>query len=67
MSPMDYKDWTVIGAATFFGMVGAIFGPVGFVGGLLLGAGVGTKWAERSAEVEQLEKRVQELEQEYDE
>jgi hypothetical protein len=64
---MDYKDWTVIGTATLFGIIGALFGPIGLIGGILLGAGIGTKWMESSDQVEILKNRVEELESKMDE
>lgn len=61
---MDYKDLTVVGVAFLCGLAGAALGPLGFVAGVLAGAGVGATWAARTDRVEYLERRVERLETE---
>ncbi|WP_254545013.1 hypothetical protein [Halomarina pelagica] len=60
---MDYKDLVVVGLAFLIGNVGAAAGgPLGAVAGIVVGAGIGAKWAAESDRVRYLEGRVEELE-----
>jgi hypothetical protein len=59
---MDWKDAVVVGAALFGGSIGLVFGPGGMVGGVLVGAGLGARWASRTDREARLERRVAELE-----
>jgi|GEM_PF-4548267 len=45
---MDYKDFVVIGMAFLAGLAGSTLGPLGFIAGVFVGAGVGAMWANYS-------------------
>lgn len=45
---MDYKDFVVIGIALLAGLAGSTLGPLGFIAGVLIGAGIGAMWANYS-------------------
>jgi hypothetical protein len=59
---MDWRDFVTIVLAGVLGMAGGVFGPVGIVGGVVLGAAVGATWGARSDRTAALERRVTELE-----
>lgn len=62
---MDHKDLVVVAVAVVFGMAGAgLAGEVGFVGGVVAGAGIAATWAHATDRAEYLEERVDELESE---
>lgn len=64
---MDWRDFVTIALAGVLGMVGGVFGPVGIVGGVVLGAAVGATWGARSDRVAALERRVADLESDEEE
>ena len=51
---MDYKDFVVIAIAFLGGLAGSTFGPVGFIAGVLVGAGIGAMWANYSDRFEHM-------------
>ena len=60
---MDHKDLVVLAVAVLFGMAGAgVAGQVGFVGGVVTGAGLAATWAHATDRAAALEARVEELE-----
>lgn len=51
---MDYKDFLVIGIALLGGLAGSSLGPLGFIAGVLAGAGIGAMWASYSDRFEHM-------------
>jgi hypothetical protein len=53
---MDWRDLVIIALAGVLGMVGGVFGPVGIIGGVVLGAAVGARWGARADRVAAVER-----------
>lgn len=49
---MDYKDLVVIGMTILGGLVGSSLGPLGGLAGILVGAGIGSTWANYTDHIE---------------
>ncbi|WP_251341887.1 hypothetical protein [Haloplanus halophilus] len=59
---MDWRDVVIVVLAGVLGMLGGVFGPVGILAGVVVGAALGARWASRSDRIAALERRVAELE-----